>query len=139
LNANIPGLLLWHFTDQFYHTDNDRLDKVSQETLKNVATGALVSAFTLLNAKGETAEQMIEMLQEKAVKRLIIELELSQKAIAAGGTKEDEQVILDTWIDYYAKSLDTIKDLVTADDVETLNKIEKAKAGLMAQVVGFKL
>ena len=36
LRANIPGLLLWHFTDQFYHTDNDRIDKVSQETLKNV-------------------------------------------------------------------------------------------------------
>ncbi|MDP5062771.1 MAG: M28 family peptidase, partial [Maribacter sp.] len=24
LEADIPGLLLWHFTDQFYHTDNDR-------------------------------------------------------------------------------------------------------------------
>ena len=36
LKADIPGLLLWHFTDQFYHTDNDRIDKVSQKTLKNV-------------------------------------------------------------------------------------------------------
>jgi hypothetical protein len=139
LNANIPGLLLWHFTDQFYHTDNDRLDKVSQETLKNVATGALVSAYTLLNAKGETAEQLIEMLLEKASKRLMLEIELSKKAIAAGGSKEDEQLILDTWIDYYEKSLDTVEDLVPADDVETLNKIGKAKAAVKAEVIQFQL
>jgi hypothetical protein len=137
LNANIPGLLLWHFTDQFYHTDNDRLDKVSQETLRNVASGALVSGYALLNADVDTAEQMIEMLLEKASKRLMIEIELSKKAIAAGGSKEDEQLIFDTWIDYYEKSLDTIMNLVSADDVEILNKIALAKAGLTAQVVGF--
>jgi hypothetical protein len=37
LSAGKPGLLLWHFTDVFYHTDNDRLDKVSPRTLENVA------------------------------------------------------------------------------------------------------
>jgi len=139
LNANIPGLLLWHFTDQFYHTDNDRLDKVSQETLKNVASGALVSGYTLLNADANTAEQMIEMLLEKASKRLMIEIELSKKAIAAGGSKEDEQLIFDTWIDYYEKSLDTIMNLVSADDVEALNKIENAKAAVKAEGIKFQL
>jgi hypothetical protein len=139
LNANIPGLLLWHFTDQFYHTDNDRLDKVSQETLKNVASGALVSGYTLLNADANTAEQMIEMLLEKASKRLMTELELSKKAVSAGGSKEDEQLILDTWIDYYEKSLDTIINLVSADDVEALNKIENAKAAVKAEVIKFQL
>ncbi|MGF1925516.1 MAG: M28 family peptidase, partial [Bacteroidia bacterium] len=29
LQGKIPGLLMWHFTDVFYHTDNDRIDKVS--------------------------------------------------------------------------------------------------------------
>jgi len=139
LNANIPGLLLWHFTDQFYHTDNDRLDKVSQETLKNVASGALVSAYALLNAGADTADQMIEMLLEKASKRLMIEIELSKKAIAAGGSKEDEQLIFDTWIDYYEKSLDTIMNLVSADDVEFLNKMELAKAAVKAEVIQFQL
>jgi hypothetical protein len=139
LNANIPGLLLWHFTDQFYHTDNDRLDKVSQETLKNVASGALVSAYALLNAGADTAEQMIEMLLEKASKRLMTELELSKKAVSAGGSKEDEQLILDTWIGYYEKSLDTIMNLVSADDVEALNKIENAKAAVKAEVIQFQL
>jgi len=45
---HIPGLLLWPFlTDQFYHTDGDRLDKVSQETLKNVSNSSLGSRIDL--------------------------------------------------------------------------------------------
>src|SRR5687768_11125285 len=45
LTAKKPGLLLWHFTDVFYHTDNDRLVNVSAATLTNVGTSALVSAL----------------------------------------------------------------------------------------------
>jgi hypothetical protein len=69
----------------------------------------------------------------------MLEIELSKKAIAAGGSKEDEQLILDTWVDYYEKSLDTVEDLVPADDVETLNKIGKAKAAVKAEVIQFQL
>jgi len=139
LQADIPGLLLWHFTDQFYHTDNDRLDKVSQKTMVNVGTAALVSAFTLLNAEAKTAEQVITMLLAKASVRLITEVQLSKKAIAAGGSKEDEQKILDSWTEYYEKSLDTIKDLVPTDDVETLKKITMAKEMIKAQLIPFQL
>ncbi|WP_075351565.1 M28 family peptidase [Algoriphagus marinus] len=134
LNANIPGLLLWHFTDQFYHTDNDRLDKVSQETMKNVATGALVSAYTLLNSDSKTAEEILQMLMEKAKARLEIEITLSKQAIASGGSKEDEQKIIDTWADYYEKALDSIKDLVHDDDEKTLRRIQLAKETIKAQV-----
>jgi hypothetical protein len=139
LQADIPGLLLWHFTDQFYHTDNDRLDKVSQKTLVNVGSAALVSAFTLLNADSNTAQQVVLMLMSKATIRLMTESVLSKNAIAAGGSKADEQLILDTWTDYYVKSLDSIKDIVATDDAETLRQIEFAKAGLKTQVMGFQL
>ena len=60
LRANIPGVLCWHFTDQFYHTDLDRIDKVSKSTLKNVGTAALASAYLLLNADETTAQQVME-------------------------------------------------------------------------------
>ncbi|PZX55639.1 M28 family peptidase [Algoriphagus chordae] len=134
LQADIPGLLLWHFTDQFYHTDNDRLDKVSQKTMVNVGTGALVSAYTLLNADAKTVDHMIAMITAKAQIRLLTEVQLSKKAIADGGSKEDEQLILDTWTDYYAKAIDSIKDLVAADDEKTLKKIALAKAAIKSQV-----
>lgn len=139
LQADIPGLLLWHFTDQFYHTDNDRLDKVSQQTMVNVGTAALVSAYTLLNADEKTVDQLILMIVAKAHIRLLTEVQLSKKAIANGGSKEEEQLILDTWTDYYVKALDTVKDLVSADDAGALRQIELAKAGLKTQAMGYKL
>ncbi|MFC5624177.1 M28 family peptidase [Algoriphagus winogradskyi] len=134
LQADIPGLLLWHFTDQFYHTDNDRLDKVSQKTMVNVGTGALVSAYTLLNADETTVDQLMLMIAAKAQIRLLTEVQLSKKAIADGGSKEDEQKILDTWADYYAKAMDSIKDLVPADDEKTLRRIVLAKEAIKAHV-----
>ena len=134
LQADIPGLLLWHFTDQFYHTDNDRLDKVSQKTMVNVGTAALVSAYTLLNADEKTVDQLMLMIAAKAKIRLLNELELSKKAIADGGSKKEEQKILDTWADYYAKAMDSIKDLVPADDEGTLRRITLAKEAIRTQV-----
>ena len=47
IDARKPGLLLWHFTDQFYHTDGDRIDMVSADELRNVGMSALVSAVVL--------------------------------------------------------------------------------------------
>jgi aminopeptidase YwaD len=133
LQANIPGLLLWHFTDQFYHTDNDRLDKVSQETMVNVGTAALVSAYSLLNGDKKTAGQLLGMLESRAHKRLAAESKLSIEAVKAGSSTENEQLILNTWIDYYEKSMDSVKDLVSAEDKKTLKKIEKAKSRFNAK------
>ena len=53
LRADIPGLLFWHFTDQFYHTDGDRLEMVSAETLENASVCAAVSAMALTTADSE--------------------------------------------------------------------------------------
>ena len=133
LQADIPGLLLWHFTDQFYHTDKDRLDKVSKKTMVNVGTAALVSAYTLLNADSKTVDQLMLMLAAKAHIRLLTEIQLSKKAIAEGGSKEEEQKILDTWADYYSKAMDSIKDLVPADDEKTLRRIVLAKEVIKSQ------
>ena len=42
-----PGALFWHFTDVYYHTDGDRIDKVSKSELVNVGNAALASVLTL--------------------------------------------------------------------------------------------
>jgi aminopeptidase YwaD len=135
LNASIPGLLLWHFTDQFYHTDNDRLDKVSQKTLQNVGTAALVSALTLLNGNEKTAEGILELLMSEASKRLQTETELSRKAISAGSSMQDEKVILDTWFDFYQKTFDTVIDLVPEPNEKLLDKINTAKTQLALPLI----
>jgi hypothetical protein len=75
-----PGVLFWHFTDQCYHTDCDRIDKVSAATLQNTGVTALVSALTLTNADGDVARSVIAELEGAAIKRLDTELALSRAA-----------------------------------------------------------
>ncbi|MBB6325042.1 hypothetical protein FHS59_000657 [Algoriphagus iocasae] len=111
LRADIPGLLLWHFTDQFYHTDNDRIDKVSQKTMVNVGTAALASAYSLLNGDIKTGEKLAQLLLAKANQRLQVEAILSKKAIENGEDAAEQKLILTTWKDWYMNSLDSISDL----------------------------
>ncbi|WP_245588100.1 M28 family peptidase [Algoriphagus terrigena] len=132
LHSDIPGLLLWHFTDQFYHTDNDRLDKVSQTTMVNVGTAALVSAYTLLNADVATGGELAELILGKAIARLQIESILSKKAIADGADVTEQKLILETWKDWYMKSLDSISDLSAEADKDLDVSIKVAKRKLEA-------
>jgi hypothetical protein len=130
LRADIPGLLLWHFTDQFYHTDNDRIDKVSKETMKNVGTAALVSAYTLINADEKTARELILMLVASAEIRMKKEFELSKAAIEAGKSKSEEEQILHAWSDWYQKSIGSVSDLVPKGDKVVSVEIPKAKSAV---------
>lgn len=127
LDADIPGLLLWHFTDQFYHTDNDRLDKVSQGTLKNVGTAALVSGLELVNADKNTALKVLEELEVSANKRLAAEFELSKKAISDNSSVSEEMEILRAWEDWYLKAFESVSDMATASDDELKKAIDEAK------------
>jgi len=119
LKADIPGLLLWHFTDQFYHTDNDRIDKVSKETMVNVGTAALVSAYALLNADEDTMDQILKIVLDAGSTRLSEETLLSKKAIEKGASVKDEMKILNAWKAWYLQTLETIKDVASQEDKES--------------------
>jgi hypothetical protein len=111
LAAKKPGLLFWHFTDQFYHTDGDRLDKVSPATLRNVGITALVSALALTTADGAMVRGLVEELRRMAVARLETEATLSAAALRSGGDRATELDILATWRDYYAGALAAYRDV----------------------------
>ena len=123
LRADIPGLLLWHFTDQFYHTDNDRIDKVSKKTLTNVGTGALTSAFILTNGDAETALGMVDLIKKTAQVRLTLEFDLGQELMAKNeSSPKKERDILETWTNYYIDSIQEVRDLGTSPEVEAAIK-----------------
>ncbi|MDQ6831329.1 MAG: M28 family metallopeptidase [Gemmatimonadota bacterium] len=111
LRANKPGVLFWHFTDHFYHTDGDRLDKVSAPEMKNVGVSALVAALTLTSADGAVARAIIAEVQQAALDRIAAELALSTKAMASNGDAARERDILATWTDYYVKAFATTTDI----------------------------
>lgn len=114
LQNKIPGLLMWHFTDVFYHTDKDRLDKVSATTMKNVGVSALTAAYTLATATESTATETVNQVKTDALTRLKTEFELSKKAIANGKTARDEKHILEVWGKWYTDALATINKMAVS-------------------------
>lgn len=127
LKADIPGLLLWHFTDQFYHTDNDRIDKVSKETLKNVGTSALASALVLLNSNADTALTLLKTIEKAAKKRLDDEFELSHESIKSGNSFRDEFKIIKAWQSWYLKTMQTLNDMDNNSNQKLANEIKMAQ------------
>ncbi|WP_350289426.1 M28 family peptidase [uncultured Croceitalea sp.] len=134
LDADIPGLLLWHFTDQFYHTDNDRIDKVSKETLKNVGVGALASGLQLVNSNSKTASGILENLVATSNKRLSNEFELSKAAIKEGANIADEKAIILAWEDWYKKAFESVSDMSYGEDKKLQEEINNAKTAMALNV-----
>jgi hypothetical protein len=128
LTAGKPGVLFWHFTDVYYHTDGDRPDMVSPVTLANSANAALVSALALTTADGAVARSLVGEVGRAAITRLDTELALSKAALRSGGDMATERDILETWADYYVKSIATMNDIeVGGSSAETMKVIEAAQ------------
>lgn len=113
LNAKIPAVLLWHFTDQHYHTDRDRLDMVSATTLANVGNCALSTGLLLTSGTTSITKMALLELTDVAIRELRTQSELSKQAIKAGSTVAAETTILDTWRDYFVTALTKIPDIAT--------------------------
>ena len=111
LNNGKPGVLFWHFTDQFYHTDGDRIEMVSPTTLQNVGVTALVSGLVLAAADGRTARAIIAQLERDGIARLETETALSKEAIAKGGDQAHERNIIAVWGRWYVDALKTTSDI----------------------------
>ncbi len=142
LQNKIPGLLMWHFTDVFYHTDNDRIDKVSATTMKNVGVSALTAAYTLVTANESTATSTVDQVKKDALARLKTEFELSKKAIADGKAVADEKHIIEVWSKWYTDALATIGNMAVKPETTRVgsaikfatNEVEKQTQAYLAEL-----
>lgn len=135
LEAKIPGLLMWHFTDVYYHTDGDRLEMTSAEEMKNVGVSALATAYILASADEASTITLIDEVKKNALDRLDVEFVLSKDAVAKGGKVADEQHILEVWTSYYTVALDKMTEIPvkgTTKEIDT--KIAESKADLQKKL-----
>jgi len=116
---------MWHFTDVFYHTDNDRIDKVSATTMKNVGISALTAAYTLVTANEATAATTVTQVKNDALIRLKTEFELSKKAIGDGKPAADEKHIIEVWGKYYVDALATINTMAVKPETTRIGSAIK--------------
>lgn len=145
LQAKIPGLLMWHFTDVFYHTDADRLDMVSAKEMKNVGVSALAAAYTLCAADENTSLLLIEEVTKNALDRLEVEYALGKEALQKGSKLETEQHILEVWSDWYVKAISKMTDINTGGvtsaiqkKIDASTKQINSKTGALTQALAAK-
>ncbi len=142
LNAKKPGLLFWHFTDQFYHTDGDRIDMVSPDELRNVGMSALVSALVLTSANGAASRSVVSEVERAALARLDVEAALSRKVVSGGGAVALELDIVSTWAGWYRDALGAAAEIevggasaaTTAAIAAAQRRVEAARVRLSAGI-----
>jgi len=106
-----PGLLFWHFTDVYYHTDGDRLPMVLPDEMKNVGVAALVSAITLTSADGAATRDLVTQIEADGRARLDREAALSVQAVRQGKPAAHEREILQAWKDWYVGAIAAMRDI----------------------------
>lgn len=134
LNARIPGLLFWHFTDVFYHTDADRIDKVSPQTLFNVGTSALASALVLSEGGETIALEVNSIVKAASIKRMKTEIRLSLDAVKAGQPLKEQKDILATWEKWYKESIPTLSDILLETPSAAFQKQSKVTANKVGKL-----
>ncbi len=131
LRAKKPGLLFWHFTDQFYHTDRDRLEMVSADELRNVGITALVSALALTTPDAAMVRGLVAEVERAAAARLAAETVLSGEAVRRGQPAALEHDIISTWAAWYHDALASLVDVEVGGPTEATRS---AIAGAQSRV-----
>ena len=62
--VGVPALLNWHFTDRYYHTNLDTIDKVSAAEMGRVATVVATTATFLAAADHDDVEPLARLLRQ---------------------------------------------------------------------------
>lgn len=136
VQAGVPALLNWHFTDRYYHTNQDTPDKVSAEEMRNVGVAVATTAWFLASADLAGAQAVVDLLEAAAARRFAVEREQGAQLVrdasdrAAAEARETE--VMEAWRRWYAEALDSVLTLpVTGGpSAELRARIAEAKSRL---------
>ena len=134
-SAGVPSLLNWHFTDRFYHTNQDTPDKVSAAEMENVAALVATSAYFLASASAEDAATVLALIERAAQARLALEgkqgAELVAKAADKAAAERIEAHVVAAWKAWYSQAFDSVGRLpVTGTSAALSRAIADAKERL---------
>ena len=98
--AGVPALLNWHFTDRYYHTNLDTIDKMSAAEMQHVAIAVATTAQFLASAGSGDVEPLRRLMSAARDARMATEQ-------ANSATPE----ILEAWRKWYAEALASVDRL----------------------------
>jgi Zn-dependent M28 family amino/carboxypeptidase len=134
-NAGVPSLLNWHFTDRYYHTNQDTTDKVSADEMRNVGITVATSAYFLASANEADALAVVGLLERAAAARLALERrqgpEIVAKAADRAAADRVEAQVISAWIKWYGEALDSVVRLPAAGPFSRVqSRVDAAKRAL---------
>jgi hypothetical protein len=134
-SAGVPSLLNWHFTDRYYHTNQDTTDKVSADEMRNVGVTVATSAYFLACANEADALAVVALLERAAADRLALERTqrpaIVAKAADRATAEKVEQQVIAAWIKWYGEAMASVATLPAAGPTPVVHsRIEAAKKGL---------
>jgi hypothetical protein len=133
--AGVPSLLNWHFTDRFYHTNQDRLDKVSAAEMQNVGLSVATSAWVLASADDADALAVADLVADAATRRLALEraqgASIVEKSADRATAEDVERRVLAAWRKWYSEGLDSVLRLPVSGGSDALRaRVAAAKETL---------
>lgn len=135
VNAGVPAVLAWHFTDVYYHTSGDELDKVSPQEMANVGVSLAATALLLADCNEADAREILSLLETRALWRMENEVGNSRNALRDAADKNaarvEEEKNLRAWEKWYLEALASVSTLPTAQTSPKLSElIKQAQARL---------
>ncbi len=115
VEAGIPALLNWHFTDRYYHTNLDRPDKTSPFEMMNVGASIATSAWFLASADERDSQAVVDLVAASADARLALEQRQGPSIVAGASDKAraeaTEQLVIAAWRKWYSEALESVRRL----------------------------
>lgn len=138
--AGFPSLLNWHFTDRYYHTNQDRADKVSAAEMENVGVAVATSAWFLASAASNDAESVLELLGHAARRRLALErgqgATLVARAADRAAAERVEAQVHAAWLKWYDEAMQSVLELPIEEVTSALSgRVDRARSALRAEHV----
>ena len=130
-----PGALNWHFTDRYYHTNQDRPEKTSAAEMEHVGVSVATTAWFLASAKAPDASAVADLVEAAAVARLALERDqgraIAERAADRAEADATQATVVAAWTTWYREALDSVLTLPpggAGDDLRA--RVETAKARL---------
>jgi Zn-dependent M28 family amino/carboxypeptidase len=125
-SAGIPAVLDWHFTDRYYHTNDDTADKTSPSEMRNVGVSVAASAWLLASTREATATSIAALVARAGAARLAIEEREGAKLAAADGdrvaaTSRQDQIV-QAWKKWYGEAVRSAARIVTGPPSAALSR-----------------
>lgn len=102
--AGIPSVLDWHFTDRFYHTNQDTADKTSPDEMRNVGTAVAATAWLMASATAADGDAVRNLVAKTGAARVAIE--------AREGASADNATIVAAWRKWYDEAVVSVDRLI---------------------------